>query len=387
MRHKGLIALVVSVVIGLLTLGVWFLKDQFEWHTESIRTGYSLEAIRNQYLTLELWFKRMGCEVVSRTSLPRGDDLPPTTDTLVLVQRVHPMSPQQADELFHWVERGGFLIFETDLDHKSGKTDAPGSLVRRDALRQAFHLEFLCSTDEKDNFHYWKSTTPQSLHFEGEDESSTFQVEFNEHHRLKDLDDPTETPRYSLSCQRGEGEALAFTELSFLRNASLGKWDHAEFFWHALNEPTGKIWIVRGEERESLWAWLGQNARPTLLAFVVLLLGVLWHFLPRFGPLMPAPDAARRSLLEHVDATARFLWREGEARRLVQRTRAAMWKRLSLAHPAWTALPEVKLRNQLAEFTGESEMDIFRALSQNDFAHPREYTHVIQILENLRKRL
>jgi hypothetical protein len=64
-----------------------------------------------------------------------------------------------------------------------------------------------------------------------------------------------------------------------------------------------------------------------------------------------------------------------------------MWKRLALSHPAWTALPEAKLQAQLAEFTGESEMDIFRALRQNDFAHPREYTHVIQILENLRKRL
>jgi hypothetical protein len=109
--------------------------------------------------------------------------------------------------------------------------------------------------------------------------------------------------------------------------------------------------------------------------------------MPRFGPLLPAPEAARRSLLEHVVATGRFLWRERETKRLVQRTRAAMLKRLALSHPGWAALPEPELRTQLAALSGLSELDIMRALHKEDFAHPHEFTNLIRNLEHMRKLL
>jgi len=75
--------------------------------------------------------------------------------------------------------------------------------------------------------------------------------------------------------------------------------------WH----PGATVWVLSGEERPPLWLWLWQQAGGVLLCLAAALALLTWRRTARFGPLLPAPDIARRSLGDQLRGTARFLSR------------------------------------------------------------------------------
>jgi len=114
---------------------------------------------------------------------------------------------------------------------------------------------------------------------------------------------------------------------------------------------------------------------------------IFWRAAPRFGPGLPEPDPSRRNLLEHVDASGRLLWQEGAGDRLVKVTRAALLSRIESTHPAWARLPLPQLQVQLAEFSKLPDQQLLRALFEDHYATPAEFTAAIRTLEHLRKLL
>jgi hypothetical protein len=134
-------------------------------------------------------------------------------------------------------------------------------------------------------------------------------------------------------------------------------------------------------------SWLGHHAWMVLISLGALVALLFWKAGQRFGPLLPAPDPARRNLLEHVDASGRLLWQEGAGDRLVKATRAALLSRIEHTHPAWALLPLPQLHVQLAEFSQLPSQQLFRALFEDHYATPAEFTAAIRTLEHLRKLL
>jgi hypothetical protein len=64
--------------------------------------------------------------------------------------------------------------------------------------------------------------------------------------------------------------------------------------------------------------WVRRDAWPVLAAAALLLVLWLARIIPRFGPLVPDAPPVRRSLLEHVVASGRFLWSRGAGAELVE---------------------------------------------------------------------
>jgi hypothetical protein len=66
----------------------------------------------------------------------------------------------------------------------------------------------------------------------------------------------------------------------------------------------------------------------------LLLAAWLWHIIPRFGVVRAEPQIERRSLIEHLRAIGRFLWRQQALGVLLDAARANLGARLALRHAA-----------------------------------------------------
>jgi hypothetical protein len=147
------------------------------------------------------------------------------------------------------------------------------------------------------------------------------------------------------------------------------------------------VWLVRGERAASLGDWLKDHAWAALAALAGLVALVVWRGFARLGPVLPAPEAARRSLLEHVDASGRLLWSEGQGGRMLRAARAALMKRIERVHPAWAKLPLPLLSSRLADFADLAEPEVRRALFDDHPADATAFRNALRTLECLRRSL
>ena len=154
----------------------------------------------------------------------------------------------------------------------------------------------------------------------------------------------------------------------------------------AARRPGGRVWLLTGLGPRSLWGWLGTRAWPVLAALAVLALAGLWAAAPRFGPAIPEPDPARRSLLEHLDASGRYQWQTGRGEPLLRASREAFRQRLGRLHPGWLQLAPDALGERLAGHSGLDPGRIRRALLA-PAPTPRRFLEAIQTLHRLSRCL
>jgi hypothetical protein len=187
----------------------------------------------------------------------------------------------------------------------------------------------------------------------------------------------------------GAGRVTVLCDISPLQNARIGKHDHAEFLWRLIRlGPMGRpVRIVFDEEMPALPAWLWHHAREAVIALALLLLAFMWNRVRRFGPLIDLPPPARRRLLEHIEASGQFLWRNGERPYLIEAVRRAVDAAAARRHPGWESLSPEERTGRVADVTGLPVSLVRQALSGAGHGHKHSFTHTIRDLERIRRRL
>ena len=185
----------------------------------------------------------------------------------------------------------------------------------------------------------------------------------------------------------GSGRVI-FSAMNYFDNDNLPSYDRAELLLALIdqNQNAKRVIIVEHLDLPNwfsvLWAAVPQAL--CTLALGLILLG--WAAVRRFGPLLPEPDLMRRAVLEHVEASSRWLWRSGKGREmLLDAARAATMKLLLRRVPQLHRASEEDKVAQLAEQTGLLRSDIDAALHNGASARPQEFTRQIQTLQRLRK--
>jgi hypothetical protein len=121
----------------------------------------------------------------------------------------------------------------------------------------------------------------------------------------------------ALSFASGQGRVTVLPSVSFLRNTLIGNLDHAELGWRLVaQQPTVTLYLRMTSP--PFLEWVRRDAWPVLAAAALLLVLWLARIIPRFGPLVPDAPPVRRSRLEHVVASGRFLWSRGAGMELVE---------------------------------------------------------------------
>jgi hypothetical protein len=161
----------------------------------------------------------------------------------------------------------------------------------------------------------------------------------------------------------GDGWLTVASDSRFMTNSGIGEGDHALFLARLVApSPGGKVWLLYDSETPGLGLLLWQAVPGALIAAALLIPIWLWSLGARLGPLALPPDRRRRDLIEHLEASGDFLWRQGQARRLVESSRErvlAAWQR---RRPELRRLSPEEQATAIAKALGESPKILTEAL-------------------------
>jgi hypothetical protein len=174
---------------------------------------------------------------------------------------------------------------------------------------------------------------------------------------------------------------------SYFDNSALRQFDHGELLVLLAEQGGARapVLLVQHNDTVSWTAWLWQHGRPVLLGLAALLLLWAWNASRRFGPLLPEAAGARRALIEHIEASGRWLWQLPQGRALLleavrRRTLALLLRRL----PELQALSGNERARRLARLTRLPEAHINDALHGKAAARAADFTRQISTLQQLR---
>ncbi|MBK1719602.1 hypothetical protein CKO27_18495 [Thiocystis violacea] len=347
-----LAGLLLIVVAGSTT---WFLAN-FERRVERIPVGESAKARSNELLAAERLLARLGIPVESVTGRERLWNLPPSTDTLVVLG-LGPMSAERRVRLRHWLERGGRLLVEAMEASEGGRIpdDFLGDLGIRLRVEEEERLAALDEDRVTARIQIPDVESPPSLGFQAryylEPEGS--------HPGDIQAGDRTRLARRDI----GQGRLTVISDSRFMTNARIGELDHAFLTaWLTRPDGAGKVWLLHDTAMPGLGALLWSRAPEALISALLLLLVWLWSLGGRLGPLIGPPEGRRRDLIEHLDASADFLWRHGHAGQLVETNRRHLLNDWSIRHPEIAqAAPRVQAE-RIAALTSQPVEALARAL-------------------------
>ncbi len=387
-RQHLLIAAAVLFVLAASTF--WFLTN-FELREVDIPTGYRGEAKTNHWFAARLFLKGMGIPAREIDMPKLNKTLPPKNATLIITTRRGTLTEKKSQRLLDWVRDGGHLIVRAiEPDYYDPEENEEKPPPPTDPL-----LDLLGIWPEYDPEAEWNDELDQYELPTRDNGIKEMSIAFPFNHRLageKKTDLVVEGINGPQAIHRklGKGAVTVLTDLDFILNYTIGDGDHAEAFreiiaWH--EHPDGEVWLLHNDDMPPLWKLLWQHAQTVIVALGLLFLLWLAKGFFRFGPLLPQPAARRRSLLEHIEASGRFFWKDNQQDRLVTPVRQHLHRRLHQLHPGWMELSGAERETHLAEMLQMPVTAVRALLHDNNKLHPQDFTRLIRQLENIRKQL
>ncbi|HEY0586426.1 MAG TPA: DUF4350 domain-containing protein [Pseudoduganella sp.] len=174
---------------------------------------------------------------------------------------------------------------------------------------------------------------------------------------------------------------------SYFDNEALRQFDHGELLLLLAGQsgPHAQVMLVQHNAPVGWTAWVWQHARLAVLGLAALLLLWAWSASRRFGPMLPEAATARRALIEHIEASGRWLWRLPQGRALLlQAVRKSTEKQLLRRLPELHALGPNERARRLARLAQLPEAQVSDALLGAPAARAADFTRQISILQQLR---
>ncbi|MBV8465075.1 MAG: DUF4350 domain-containing protein [Burkholderiales bacterium] len=185
----------------------------------------------------------------------------------------------------------------------------------------------------------------------------------------------------------GDGHIM-LTPLNRFNNYELYQQDHAELLVDLLDylPKQGSVCIVRGLASLPWYELLWARVPYGLCALFVFIALMLWSAMVRFGPLLPESSTTRRALMEHIDASARWLWLTSKGREaLLRAVRTAVRSRLGRRRPELLRLGPAELAHRLAAERSLPIRLVDEALNQSAATRHFDFVRQIKTLQELRK--
>jgi len=365
---RGIRIGVAALIVGGLAAAAGLFFALFEPVETEVETGLGGAARRDPLLAARRLLTELG---VPAETHHRVVPAPDPSEAMLLVAPPGTLGAEEAAQLLDWVERGGDLIttpqrsllaaFGAALEY--GPPDGEGDLAGSGVVEVDPGNGRAC------------------------------RVEVPPWPRLFDPDDAAEHAsgpaerNLVLRYRRGEGTVTFLADGSPLLYRAIGDHEHASFLWGLVTAEgrPARMRVIWRIPREPLLAVLAGRAWAALASGLVLLGAWAWRRSRRFGPLLPDPPPARRSLLEHVRASGDFLFRHGRTEALVEASRRAVQRTVAGRHPGWSGLPPAEIRARLAAASGLGDDQAAAALAGPPPSDPGAFTRTIQTLEQMRK--
>ncbi len=350
-------------------------------------------------------------------------------DGVMLLSRyARPPDERQAKLLLDWVRRGNTLVMTPDWVDDSDDDDSQAAAFDQatDPLGKHFgvamsgrtRIDDSCRIDPLETKRREKRAAAKATDDEEADEAEEAAKEPEGAPHLVCLTAPgaantIELARPSDTLQRFEGKGpqplwgdtyglavLVYGEGrgkvamvavdagdSYFDNDMLRQFDHGELLLLLAGQsgPHAQVMLVQHSEPVGWAAWLWQHARLVVLGLAALLLLWTWSASRRFGPLLPEAATARRALIEHIEASGRWLWRLPQGRALLlEAVRKSTEKQLLRRLPELHALDPAERARRMARLTRLPEAQVRDALLGVPARRAADFTRQISILQQLR---
>lgn len=405
-----------AILLVLAALGYW-LVQHLEKREIKIPTGLHGEAKTNPLLAAERYLKRMGLSVERLTDVDRILTAPAAQDVLIIASDRQTLGQERTRGLLEWVEHGGRMIV-TVPHYKKVQPGAYAGPPVRDPLLKALGLVLGHSEEDLVNHDAEDTKVEENLDedtdtstdedTEDEDIETTTNNEIYTEVRLSATDKPLRV-KFALdpiltgavdtdtvaahahgvalvSRELGKGRIIVVADLGVIRFRAIGDYDHALFLWR-LAQGAGKVWLVTDNDMPPLWQWLWKQAPELVTASFIFLIFWFWSRGPRFGPLVVEPAPARRRILEHIEASGRFLWQHQKQERLLNTVRDELSATAARRHPAWASMSDAEKIRHVATLAALEPKEV-QLLLQDPVPHKRQdFTRTLRQLENIRKKL
>ena len=391
-----LAVLAMGACIGLLLGGVFLLTHERITETEPV--GPSGRAVRDPFWAATLLLREMGIPTEPRYGL--GQLPPPDAGSVIIILADdYEHRRAMADRLFEWVIEGGHVIFAAEHYETLHQIDGPDTPLFESAMRIDPLLETFGLWSRHDGELSWRMptmvtiespedtvptvVTSQRVHVGGPDCMSTTGTGAPS----PDADEAPLRATLRATCPALDGRVTVVSSVDLFQNESLQdeRGSNIAFLWNTVAPdaaPTGAILVLRGDS-PSFFTLLWNQCWPVLTSLAFCLLGwAAWQG-QRFGPVLDRPIEARRSMLEHLDASGAILWRHKRLRALTLAMRRAVRAQLARRSPATAQLQGEALARAVAELTGRPIETIQRVLIDPPPAERRAFVEMVQILQQL----
>lgn len=366
------------LVLAATIFAAWF----FTTHEKRVRqefTGYQGEARVNDFLAAELLVDELGIDAESRSSWTPSEWLPESSDTIVTRLSTSVAIQSERDSLTSWIDSGGHLVLLPPIQ-ESGVVD---ELL----IDLGFHL-IKIEPDDIDQQDTNEDIDADAYEYRVDLENTFYRIDTSDDYTL----DAELSDDHGMIVARrswGGGYVTLVANANFFTNFSLDQSNHARLLMDTIAgyvDP-GKVWFIFQSSYPSLWQVIWNNAPYLVGSLAITLLLWLWSIMPTFGPAIQADAAVRRSIIEHVRAAGHFVWRNHGAKTLAGSSTAAVMHEAESKHPGIGRLSAEKQARQIAKLTGLSAQEIMDVLVNQTFPRHRDFTHNMQALQRIRKKL
>ncbi len=415
------IVAVLTILVG--SLVGWFLTTH-ERYEKEITIAYSGEAATNPFYAAELFLEKYNMQVESLSSILELKEMPDTNDVLFIPTKRYDIGADRVTELMEWVRKGGHLIVQARYAQKKGvKTkddlfDELGVTSNHSFDVLPFFDKLMDELEDEPNDEQTSPAEESDINTDSEtnDEGSTQEnrwgrtvitIKVNDQVEDKKVrffsnwwmenggryetswDVQGEKGAHLLEFNIGKGWVTLLSEIDFITNRHLDKYDHAAFL-HTLvhiDNTNRKLWIIRNGDSPSLLSIMSDEYYPVVMSFVAFVLFWLWYASPRFGPMAPNPQAVRRSMSEHIVSTGHFQWRSRNRNELLHSVQKALHEQIAQTRPLWVRLSDKELPVKLAKLAGLNEAKVYTAITSKSVERELEFTSTIEVFSKIRKRL
>lgn len=387
---KITLACLLLIAFGAIALSVLPHLQRYE---ESIDHGPSPEAQANEYLAAEMFLRQQHIKTRRADGLDMLNTLPASGQTLMLFAPRHNMTPRQSRQVLDWASRGGHLIFVAEelWNEEDGRSG--------DLLLDALGVQQYSSDDasrskegealdggEKDRY-------PNLTKIYLENEQAPAYAGFDPHYHLLDSENRayawanSHNATHMLQMEHGQGLITVLTDAWLWQNRSIASYDNAWLLWYLAQDSS--VTLVYNTEHDNLFSLLPKHYPAALSALALLLSLLLWHVGMRHGPILPTAAPARRSLQEHLHASADFLLRHAGQKSLLSRLQQDILRRARQRHPGFERLAVAEQWHVLSRLTRLPGSAISTAMRP----HPSqrlsasEFTRQVANLQTLRNAL
>lgn len=396
--------IVAAVLLLLLAAGAAWFWSRLERVHERLYVGPRGAASSNPWLGCERMYGELGLPVQHATDLAV---LPPTDHVLFLGASSVYENEKSASELLDWVTRGGVLVLllpsreEQRLLVAGAIANGRHEFRIADALEVALHTNYDDDPDDKRDDkrddRREKLDADEERETEGPEELPVTELDlgFGPRRIANPSDIWFESPageglrNLMLQRERGAGQVVFLASDAWLSNERFGDHDHARFAWEMsqLGGLKSGATFVPTLHGAGLLAWLGSHAWMVLASAAVFIALWLWRRGARFGPLLADLPRDRRDFSEHVEATADFLWREGQGTRLLAAPRAELERRIGTLRPDLAGAPASALHEELARISGLKIPAVHDALLAEPVTEAERFQRIVRDLAQLRHSL